>query len=433
MATARLTKTLVDDMPAGAVIWDTETRGLGVRRQAKEPVFVLKLRVNKQQRFLTIGRFGVFTVEQARTKAKALIGEAANGSEPKTDKAKRRDEEAKEREDKEKRQLAEAETEWVRFAKVVERFLAEHARPKNRTWKTTERLLTTGPLATWQDRDIRSIEKRDIRKAIGEVAADGYKVSANRLLAAVRKMFNWCVGEDILDRSPATGLKPDKGAESARDRVLSDAELVAVWEAAEAAGFPFGTGVRMLILTGQRRSEVFSARWPEFDLAERAWTIPRERAKSDREHIVPLSQAALDLIAGLPRIAGAAEDGTPADPEFLFTTTGSSPFSGFNKAFDRLCTAAADIFAKAAAEAGRTVDPMKPWVMHDLRRTFATGCAKRAVPVQVVEKLLNHRSGTHAGIVGVYQRHEYWDERRAAADSWAEHVLSLVRKARTDA
>ena len=431
MAKAKLTKTLVDEMPAGAVIWDTDTRGLGVRRQAKEPVFVLKLRVNKQQRFLTIGRFGVFTVEQARTKAKALIGEAANGSEPKTDKAKRRETEAKQREDEQERQRAEAETEQVRFAKVVERFIAEHARPKNRTWQTTERLLTAGPLAAWQDRDIRSVEKRDISEAIGAVAAGGHPVAANRLLAAVRKLFNWCVDEDILDRSPSAGLKP-KHAEIARDRVLSDAELAAVWKAAEAASFPFGSGVRMLILTGQRRSEVFGARWPEFDLAERTWTIPRERAKSDREHIVPLSQAALDLIAGLPRIASAVDDGTPAEPEFLFTTTGSSAFSGFNKSFERLCTTAADIFAKAAAEAGRTVDPMKPWVMHDLRRTFATGCAKRAVPVQVVEKLLNHGSGTHAGIVGVYQRHEYWDERRAAADSWAEHVLSLVSKARRD-
>lgn len=431
MATAKLTKTLVDDMPVGAVIWDTDTRGLGVRRQADKPVFVLKLRVNKQQRFLTIGRFGVFTVEQARTKAKALIGEAAAGSEPMTEKAKRLALEAKLRKDEDERQRAEAETVRVRFATVVERFIAEHARPKNRTWKTTERLLTAGPLATWQDRDIRSIEKRDIRKAIEAVHADGRLVAANRLLAAVRKLFNWCVGEDILDRSPVTGLKP-KHAEVPRNRALSDAELGAVWRAAEAAGFPFGAGVRMLILTGQRRSEVFGARWPEFDFAERTWTIPRERAKSDREHIVPLSQAALDLLAALPRIAGKAEDGAPAEPEFLFTTTGSSPFSGFDKAFGRLCTAAAAMYTKASAEAGRTVDPMKPWVMHDLRRTFATGCAKRAVPVQVVEKLLNHGSGTHSGIVGVYQTHDYRDERRAAADGWAEHVLSLVTEASAD-
>lgn len=431
MAKAKLTKTLVDEMPPGAVIWDTVTRGFGVRRQAKDRVYILKLRVKKQQRFFTLGRHGALALDQARKEAEALIGDVAKGGEPKTEKAKRREAEAKQQEDEQQRQRVEAETEQVRFAKVVERFVAEHARPKNRTWKTTERLLTAGPLAPWQDRHIQSIEKRDISEAIGAVAAGGHPVAANRLLAAVRKLFNWCVEEDILDRSPAAGLKP-KHAETARDRVLSDAELAAVWRAAEAAGFPFGAGVRMLILTGQRRSEVFGARWPEFDLAERAWTIPRERAKSDREHIVPLSQAALDLITGLPRIAGTAEDGAPAEPEFLFTTTGSSPFSGFNKSFERLCTAAADIFAKAAAEAGRTVDPMKPWVMHDLRRTFATGCAKRAVPVQVVEKLLNHGSGTHAGIVGVYQRHEYWGERRAATDGWAEHVLSLVTKARTD-
>lgn len=421
MATAKITKTTVDGLPAGSVLWDTEVRGFGVRRQSRDPVFVLKARVAGKQKFLTIGRHGApWTVETARKEARRLLGDVAAGREPMTA---RMIEEQREQE-------AEAE-ESARFGAIVADFIKQYAQPRNRSWKDTERVLTTGPLAGWQDRNIASITRADVVAATDALVAAGHPVAANRLLAAVRKLLNWCADRSIIAHSPALGMKAPT-PEKSRDRVLSDTELAAVWHAAEAAGYPFGAGLRVLILTGQRRTEVFAARWAEFDLAGMTWTIPRERAKNDREHIVPLSPAVVALLSSLPKIIGRDETGQPTEPEFVFTTTGTSPFSGFNKSFDRLTRAAADLFAKAASERGAVVDPMRPWVMHDLRRTFASGCARRGVPVHVVEKLLNHVSGTHSGIVGVYQKHEYEPERRQAANDWADHVLALVARGQAD-
>ncbi|MEX5452656.1 tyrosine-type recombinase/integrase, partial [Stutzerimonas stutzeri] len=149
------------------------------------------------------------------------------------------------------------------------------------------------------------------------------------MFAALRKMFGWAVQRGILEASPVAGLKPPS-PEVARARVLTDTELAAVWKAAVAMGYPFGSVVQLLILTGQRRSEVLDAEWREFDLDARLWTIPRHRAKNDRAHQVPLAEPAIQILEALPRV------GKPA--RYLFTTTGDTPFSGVSKAQERLNT-----------------------------------------------------------------------------------------------
>jgi integrase len=168
----------------------------------------------------------------------------------------------------------------------------------------------------------------------------------------------------------------------------------------------FGAAIQLLILTGQRRSEVLEAEWPEIDLSNRSWTVPRERSKTDRAHLVPLSDAAADLLSALPRL------GT----HLVFTTNGTTPFSGVSKAFGCLHERAAEHFGS----------PVPQWRPHDLRRTFASGCARLGFPVQVIEKALNHTSGTFGGIVGVYQRHDYLGERRQALEAWASHIMDVV-------
>nr|WP_281435350.1 site-specific integrase [Methylobacterium sp. SD274] len=205
------------------------------------------------------------------------------------------------------------------------------------------------------------------------------------------------------------GLKPPS-QEIARDRVLTDAELTAIWKAAGEIGYPFGSAVQLLILTGQRRSEVLEADWREFNLAASSWTIPRERAKNDRAHVVPLSPRVTEILDGLPRIG--------AKPLFVFTTNGTTPFSGVSKAHDRLNRLAAAHMPEG--------EPLAPWRLHDIRRTFASGCARLGVSVHVVEKALNHTSGTFGGIVGVYQRHDFADERRRAMELWAGHLDVLL-------
>ena len=155
----------------------------------------------------------------------------------------------------------------------------------------------------------------------------GAPIQANRLVAALRRFFGWAVERGLLDASPIASLKPPS-AEAHRDRVLSDEELRAIWLAADEMGYPFGRAVQLMILTGQRRSEVLEAEWREFDLERGLWSIPRERAKNGSGHVVPLIASVIELIEGLPKVG--------ASPRLLFTTNGTSPFSGVSKAMERL-------------------------------------------------------------------------------------------------
>jgi integrase len=189
--------------------------------------------------------------------------------------------------------------------------------------------------------------------------------------------------------------------------VLDDGELLAVWRAAAELDWPFGPIVQLLILTGQRRDEVAGMRWSELDLAQKTWTLPRGRVKNDNGHEVPLSPQATEIIEKLPRMKGSP---------FVFTTTGNTAVSGFSKTKEKLD-------AKTGVEA---------WVMHDLRRSAASGMARLGVALPVIEKLLNHSSGTFAGVVGVYQRHSFSDEKRAALEAWGRHVAGLVEPLRAN-
>jgi integrase len=303
---------------------------------------------------------------------------------------------------------AEASTK-LRFGSVAAEFIERYAKPRNRTWPETERLLTKADLASWQDRDLRSITRQEILGVLDRMVERGAPIQANRLVAALRRFLGWAVERGLLDASPMASLKPPS-AEAHRDRVLSDDELRAIWLAAQEIGYPFGRAVQLMILTGQRRSEVLDAEWREFDLERGLWSIPRERAKNDSGHVVPLAPAAVALIRSLPTIG--------ASPKLLFTTNGTTPFSGVSKAVERLS-------ALACRHLNPGIEPA-PWRLHDLRRTFATGCARLGVPLHVVEKSLNHTSGTFGGIVAVYQRHDFLDERRQAVHSWTSYVCGLV-------
>jgi integrase len=185
-------------------------------------------------------------------------------------------------------------------------------------------------------------------------------------------------------------------------RVLSDSELASVWRAAQGMAYPFGHAVQLLILTGARRDEVGSMRWIEVDLATRVWTLPAPRAKNNVEHVVPLSDAALLILERAPRI-GKRDD-------FVFTTTGETAISGWSKAKETLDAASG----------------VADWRLHDLRRTVATGLAGIAVALPVVEKILNHVSGSFGGVAGVYQRHAFTDEKRDALNKWAARVEAIV-------
>jgi integrase len=210
--------------------------------------------------------------------------------------------------------------------------------------------------------------------------------------------------------------------------VLSDLELTAIWHAAGTLGYPFCQLVRLLMLLGQRREEVGGLQWLEIKDNEMLWVIPAERAKNDQTHDVPLPSAALTIFRSLPRFV-LSDNNNPYEAElspYLFTTTGTTSVSGYSKAKHLLDAAVSQWLTEHSKREGKPVPKIEPWRLHDLRRTFSTGLARKGWPQHVVEKLLNHKSGVTSGIAGVYNRYQYLEERRAAVDAWAEHVLALA-------
>jgi integrase len=260
-------------------------------------------------------------------------------------------------------------------------------------------VLKGSPTAKWGERKIGDIRRADLIALLDDIVDRGAPIVANRVLAALRKLFNWTLDRDLTAASPCAGVKPPT-SERARARVLTDDELKLVWQAASEIGWPFGAIVRLLILTGQRRQEVGQMTWGELELDRKLWTLPRRRVKNDTGHEVPLSAAAIAIIETLPRMQGC---------NLLFSTTGATAVSGFSKAKDKLDE------KTGVAE----------WRLHDLRRTVASGMARLGIALPVIEKVLNHSSGTFAGIVGVYQRHSFSEEKRAALETWGRFVTAL--------
>lgn len=330
------------------------------------------------------------------------------------------------------------------FRTVVERYLREYA-SKRRNYPEKARLLGMRrkddewetikgrAVDLWGGKRIQEITRRDIREHLEKLAVDA-PIGANRTFSELRKCFNWSVGKDILSVSPMAGLQPPSEENASRNRVLirrkevpgsSDDELRWLWQAAanydraderEGKGGigrkhrgPFGPFVQMLILTGQRRTEVAAMTWGEVDMDAREWIIPGERSKNGQPHAIPLSDEAMAILGAVPRIKGRAG--------YVFTTDGEHPVSGFSRMKQRI-----DKLMAEAAE-GATIPE---WTLHDIRRTVAAGMQRLGVKMEVTEKVLNHTSGSFGGIAGVYQVHDYADEKRAALRAWSRFVTDLI-------
>ncbi|MFG1299302.1 integrase arm-type DNA-binding domain-containing protein [Xanthobacter sp. V3C-3] len=383
--------------PSGAKSWAVRYRSKGKPRKH------------------TLGAYPGVKLADARILAAQVMTAVADGRDPSAEKKQA------------KREAAEGFKDDV--MSVVEAYLERQAQKHLRksSLRRVEGLLSNDVIAAWKGRSIKSITKRDVNELLDAAIKRGATVTANRLLAVVRHFFNWCVERDLIEKSPIAGIKAPT-AEKSRERILSDEELGLVWKASDRLGWPFGPFVHLLILTGQRRDEVAGMRWSELDIANATWTIPRERVKNDKAHVVPLSPEAVAIIEGLPRM----KDGE-ADSAFVFTTTGKTAISGFSKAKASLDKAITKLLKREDEETSKNEEEEAPsipdWRLHDLRRTMTSGMARLGVPVHVVEKLLNHTSGTFSGIVSVYQRHEYADEKRQASEAWGSHVAQLTMSA----
>jgi integrase len=321
------------------------------------------------------------------------------------------------------------------FAAVAKRFIDEHARPETRRWKETAHILgleydddatilKDGLSDRWQQRDVGSITSDEVYRTIDEAKrrgipglpcrTKGLSNARGRTMArTLSKFFAWCLQHRLITASPSVGVFVPP-APASRERVLTEPEIVRFWKATHSMNEPLVAMLKLLLLTGCRLREVAGMRRSELSQDD-TWTIPGSRTKNGREHVVPLSPLARDIIAKVKVIAG---------PGFVFTTIGTTPVSGFSKMklqLDQLI----------ATDAEKDGIEIQPWRLHDLRRTCATMMAESpprglGIAPHVVEAVLNHISGHKVGVAGIYNKAEYLPEKRVALDRWAVMVEELV-------
>jgi integrase len=366
--------------PSGAKSWQVRYRTPGARRR------------------MALGRYPVLGLADARIKARDVLADVAAGGDP-----------AAERKAAKAERIEARLSDRDKVQTLVEQFDRRHL-SRLRSGRTVRRELDRHAVAVWGNRDVRDIRKRDVIDLLDAIVDSGREITANRVRAYLGKFFAWCVERDVIEASPMVGVKAP-APETSRDRVLGDDELRWLWRACEALGQPWGPLGQMLLLTGQRLGEV--AGMTDGELAGDDWLLPASRVKNGRPHVVPLSGRARDVLDGIERIGAGG---------LIHTTTGRTPLSGFAKGRDHIAAKMQEI---ADRERGGPV-LIPRWTFHDLRRTAATGMARLGIPVRVTEAVLNHVSGTGGGIVAVYQRHDYADEKRAALEAWSRFIGDLV-------
>ncbi|MBF9029761.1 integrase arm-type DNA-binding domain-containing protein [Rhodobacterales bacterium HKCCE3408] len=340
--------------------------------------WALRYRWRGKPKKLTLGRWPVMGVAEARKAATEALGTLTEGTDPGAV--------------KKAAELADRDN----VASLIETFSARHL-SKLKSGDHARQFLDRFVVAAWGDRKVGEIKRRDVIELLDEIADSGRGTTANRVLAHTRKFFNWCVERDVIEIAPTTGVKPPH-REQSRARVLSDEEIKRFWKACDAVGYPWGHLGKLLLLTGQRLGELQGMTRDEIE--GDLWRLEGDRTKNGRAHDVPLSEAAQAVLDDCPKL------GT-----YVLSMSGAAPLKGNHRGRGYI--------AAAMGEA-------EHWTFHDLRRTAATGMARIGVPVRITEACLNHVSGTGGGIVAVYQRHDYLVEKRQALEAWGRLVLDLI-------
>jgi integrase len=391
--------------------------------------WALRYRVAGAPKKFTIGPFPAIDLATARKRAQEALGDVAGGKDPAAIKQASRANATAERANDDKR-----------VERVAEAFIKRHVKLSGKVgegWGAEiERLFKIEILPRIGAKRIGDVTKNDILAVLDAIVDRGSPITANRCFAVLRKFFNWAAdARGLIVVSPCKGVEAP-AAEADRDRILDDDEIRLAWRAFDSVGWPFGPIGKLLLLTGARRSEIAEATWREIDLAAKTLTLPGSRTKNGEPHEIPLSDAAVEIIRALPKIEGKANTGAGPKAEsdrhakgFVFSTTGATPVSGFSRSKELIERGILAELRKAAIERGEDpekVEVPKPWTLHDLRRTAASGMARLKIAPHVVEAVLNHKSGTIKGVAKVYNRYNYSAEKRAALEAWARYLDMLL-------
>lgn len=365
-------------------VFDDEVPGFGVRVSAKTRVWIISYR-NKlgQSKQVTIGRVGLLSATEARKAAADMLSRVRLGSDPHTE-----------------RKAAKVAAS-VTFGSQIEAYLETRRRDVSASYHRDLTRSLNVDLAPLHRIPVADMTHGQVHEQIERIARD-HPHAAKQARAGLSRFFKTMVSKGIAPRNPVVDVETP-ATPGARDRVLKDDELRAVWRAT-AGGDEFSQIVRLLILSGQRREEVSGMLWDEVDLANATWSLPGSRTKNGLPHEVPLSAPMLEILQR-------RDDVRLEGRTHVFGRSGRTGFSGFSKGkalLDERCPLASH------------------WRIHDLRRSVSTGLARLRVRHEVIEALLNHVSGAKSGVAGTYNRHLYDAEKREALDLWAEHTAAFV-------
>jgi integrase len=340
---------------------------------------------------MTLGTYPATSLAQARTLAIEARGQLEQGRDPRVVFA---------------AQAAGAMT----VATLIESYLEKHSRPNLRSAEEIERRLAKNVIPVIGNMKVADLHRRDMTRVVDPVLKRKSPVEAGRVFEDLRAMVRWAAARGDMDHNPFDGMKKPDGS-AARQRKLSEEEIVKVWTALPTVLAKSPTCQRIIklcLLTAQRVGEVSGLPKAELELAGRTWIIPETRAKNGHEHVVPLSDFAVEIIREALADAG-------RQAEFVFSNRdGTGPMCAM---------AVAKTLLRAQERFG-----LPHWTAHDLRRSAATGMAKLGVPPIVRGHILNHRTITKAGVtLGVYDQYDYAREKREALELWADRLAAIVK------
>jgi integrase len=383
-------------VPAGkseGIFFDDDVPGFGVRvRDGGSRTYVFQYKLGAKQRRIAMGPVTALDIGKARNKAKDLYAAVRLGQDPAGEKSALR--------------ARAAET----FEAVAALFLAYQRDPNGGGLRPRSSLILERHLLGYakalHGQQLAKIDRRDIATCIAAISQNSGKVTSNRVRSSISGFFAWAIRNGIAETNPVAGTRP--ADEATRERVLEPHELRSIWNAL--GDDHYSSIVKLLMLSGARAGEIADLRWDELKATE--IVLPGERTKNGKQFALPLSSAAIEILSRQPRRSGA--DGKLRDRIF---GNSAGPFSGWSKSKGMLDE-------RIAEQAGKPIDH---WVIHDLRRSFATHAAEELkIPPHIIECCLNHISGFRSGVAGTYNRASYQAEMRTAMDRWADQLLAWV-------
>lgn len=400
MATGKITKRTLDALIANSVtgfLWDEDLKGFGLKVTAGGAVsYVVQYRMGgreaKTRRYTIGGHGSPWTPTTAREEAARMLLLVAQGVDPvESDKQRRR------------------EAVDLAFSNYAERFTKSC---KGAGWlRLVKRSFRLHINPVLKDKALPTITRVDVVEVFDRMPVEQVGNRRN-VFAVLRRMFKWAITRGDIASSPMEGMETPPPVKP-RERWLNDAELGLVWNLAPKTHRCFGPIVRLLIATGQRREEITDLHWHELNRDEREMSLSGDRTKNGEPTSVPLNDLAVAELDMVARSETWPKRGR------VFPTSSGAKFTAHNKgklALDRLMT-----------ESGEDVLP--PWRLHDLRRTVATGFQRLGVRFEVTEAVLNHVSGSRAGVAAIYQRHDWKPEKRAALTAWNDHLKKAIAAA----